>query len=123
LRPTFGLAGFIGAGVPVFEVRDFAGMSDLLIRTPALGKALAQTLADKPAALMRGHGAVVTGATLAEAVGRCVYLDLSARVQAQAIALGGTVTYLDPQEARQSVADGYQRAWELWKRKAAALEK
>jgi len=40
------------------------------------------------------------------------------------MALGGTMTFLDPQEARRVTAagenGGYQRAWELWKRKAAA---
>jgi ribulose-5-phosphate 4-epimerase/fuculose-1-phosphate aldolase len=95
-------------------------MSDLLVRNAALGKALAQTVGDKPAALMRGHGAVVTGPSIPETVGRCVYMEVNARLQAQAMALGGKVTYVDPQEGRQSNADGYRRAWELWKRKAMA---
>jgi HCOMODA/2-hydroxy-3-carboxy-muconic semialdehyde decarboxylase len=118
LRPTFGLAGFLADGVPVFEIRKIAGMTDLLIRNAALGKSLVQTLGARPVALMRGHGAVVVGSSIPEVVGRCVYLELNARLQAQAMALGGKITYLDPQEGRQSVADGYQRAWELWKRKA-----
>jgi hypothetical protein len=39
------------------------------------------------------------------------------------MALGGPVTYLDPEEAKKaqaSVAGTIQRPWELWKRKALA---
>lgn len=118
LRPMFGLAGFIAEGIPVFEIRKTAGMTDLLIRDAARGRALAQTLGNKPAALMRGHGAVVTGASLPLAVGRCVYLDMNARVQAQAMALSKNITYLTPEEGKLSVADDYRRAWELWRRQA-----
>jgi len=120
LRPIFGLAGFIAEGIPVFEIRKTAGMTDLLIRDSARGKALAQTLGNKPAALMRGHGAVVVGTSLPLVVGRCVYLDLNARIQAQAMALSKNVTYLTPEEGKLSVADDYRRAWELWRRKAMA---
>ena len=120
LQPVFGLAGFIGEGVPVFDTRKFAGMTDLLVRNPALGRALALTLGNKPAALMRGHGAAVVGQSLPEVVGRSVYLALNARLQAQAMAMGGKITYLDPAEAKQANADGFQRAWELWKRRVMA---
>src|SRR5690242_20878680 len=43
LQPVFGLAGFISEGVPVFDTRKVAGMTDLLVRNPALGRALAHT--------------------------------------------------------------------------------
>ena len=96
-------------------------MIDMLIRDAALGRALARTLGQHPAALMRGHGAVVVGADLPLAVGRSIYLELNARLQVQAIALGGAVTYLDPEEVSKVVAvQDYARAWELWKRKALA---
>jgi ribulose-5-phosphate 4-epimerase/fuculose-1-phosphate aldolase len=115
LRPMFGLAGFLAEGVPVFEIRKNFGMTDLLIRDPARGRALAQSLGNKPLALMRGHGAVVVGPSLPVAVGRCVYLDINAQVQQRAMALGGKITYLTPEEGKQSVADDYRRAWELWR--------
>ncbi len=117
LRAIFGLAGFIAEGIPVFEIRKTAGMTDLLIRDAARGRALAQTLGNRPAALMRGHGAVVVGASIPLVVGRCIYLDLNARVQAQAMGLSRNVTYLTPEEGKLSVADDYRRAWELWRRK------
>jgi HCOMODA/2-hydroxy-3-carboxy-muconic semialdehyde decarboxylase len=119
LRPIYHMAGFIGLGVPVFEIRDAAGDTDMLIRTPELGAALARTLGDKPAALMRGHGAVVVGDSLSQVVGRSYYLQMNAKLQAQAMALGGEVTYLDTEEARKTAGFGsYDRAWDLWKRKA-----
>ena len=118
LRPLYHMAAFLWEGVPVFEIRDVAGMTDLLVRSPALGRALAQSLGNKAAALMRGHGAVVVGSSLPEVVGRSIYMQMNAKLQAQAMAFGGPITYLDPEEARRVDLSGYQRAWELWKRKA-----
>ena len=118
LRPLYHMAAFLWEGVPVFEIRDVAGMTDLLVRSPALGRALAQSLGNKAAALMRGHGAVIVGSSLPEVVGRSIYMQMNAKLQAQAIACGGQITYLDPEEARRVDLSGYQRAWELWKRKA-----
>ena len=121
LKPMFGLAGFLAAGVPVFEIRRAFGATDLLIRDPARGRALAQALRNKPVILLRGHGAVVTSSSLPLTVGRCIYLDLNARVQQQTIALGGkTVTYVSPEEGKQTVADDYKRGWDLWRRQALA---
>jgi len=119
LRPMYHQSAFLAAGVPVFEIREAGGMTNMLVETAALGRALAKTLADKPAALMRGHGAVVVADTIPNVVGRSIYLEINARVQAQAIALGGPITYIDPEEARKYAAsDNYSRAWELWKKKA-----
>jgi len=118
LKPVYHMAGFLGSGVPTFDIRDAAGETDMLIRTPQLGAALARTLSDKPAALMRGHGAVVVGTSLPQAVGRCYFMQVNARMQAQAMALGAEIRYLDAEESRQTAANDYERAWELWKRKA-----
>src|SRR5262245_19205250 len=100
LRPLYHMSAFLGDVPPVFEIRSAAGgASDMLVRTPALGKALAQTLGPRAVALMRGHGCVVVGANLPQAVFRSVYTEMNARLQAQAMALGGNVTYLSPEEA------------------------
>jgi ribulose-5-phosphate 4-epimerase/fuculose-1-phosphate aldolase len=116
LRPVYHMAGFLETPVPIFEIRSAAGLTDMLIRTPALGKALTQTLGSKPAALMRGHGAVVVAPSLHVVVGRAYYMNMNARLQWQAITLGGSVTYLDPEEAQKTGAqDGFERAWDYWK--------
>ncbi|HTB20247.1 MAG TPA: class II aldolase/adducin family protein [Bryobacteraceae bacterium] len=121
LRAVSHMAAFIGEGIPVYEIRDVDGMTDMLVSDQKRGQALAKVLGNHPAALMRGHGAAVVGATVKEAVGRAVYLDLNARVQEQAILLGGKVTYFEPEEARKTAPqDGFERAWGVWKQKASA---
>jgi HCOMODA/2-hydroxy-3-carboxy-muconic semialdehyde decarboxylase len=121
LRPLYHMSAFLAAGVPVFDIRTAAGAdTDLLVRTPALGRALAQVLGPRPVALMRGHGAVVVGPSLPIVVFRSIYTEMNARLQAQAMALGGPVTYLSPGEAQRAeaaVAGTVGRPWELWKQK------
>jgi HCOMODA/2-hydroxy-3-carboxy-muconic semialdehyde decarboxylase len=114
------MAAFIGWGVPVFEIRDFEQGTDLLIKTQALGDALASVLGSSPAALMRNHGSVVVGEGLPRAVGRSIYLEINARLQAQAIALDGdNVKYMDASEVEASAPpQEYVRAWPMWRQKA-----
>jgi len=125
LRPMYHQSAFLAAGVPVFEIREAAGMTNMLVETKPIGAALAKVLGNKPAALMRGHGAVVVADTIPNVVGRSIYLDLNARIQLQAQQLvadarqGVTITPISPEEAQKYAAsDNYARAWELWKKKA-----
>jgi ribulose-5-phosphate 4-epimerase/fuculose-1-phosphate aldolase len=69
--------------------------------------------------LMRGHGAVIVATSVPNGVGRSIYLDINARAQMQALALGGQVTYVGGDEAKLRMQDPneYSRAWDLWKRK------
>ena len=124
LKPLYHMSAFLWEGVPIFDIRSAAGgMTDMLVCTPALGQALARTLGASVATLMRGHGAAVVGTSLPQAVFRSVYMEMNARLQAQAMALGGTITYLDPEEARRaeaSLVGTLERPWELWRRKALA---
>jgi len=115
LRPMYHMGYFIGEGVPVFDSRAGFGLTDMLISNPALGKALATKLGKVSAALLRGHGAVVTAPSLHLVVGKAYYLNLNARLQYQAMQLGGgKVTYLDPEEARKA-EQNYERSWDAWK--------
>ncbi len=119
LRAVAHSGGFLAEGLPIFEIRNAGGMTDMLVRNAALGRALAQALGKKPATLMRGHGAAVVGPSLPHVVGRSIYLELGAKLQARAMALGGTINYLDPEEGRLIEARrDYIRSWELWKREA-----
>ena len=122
LRPIIHMAAFLGGPIPVFEIRNSAGITDMLIRNPELGRALAKTLGDNTAVLLRGHGAVIVAPGLHVVAGRSYYLSVNAKAQQQAILLsGGKVTYLDPGEARKALPqDGYERSWELWKHQLAA---
>ena len=69
---------------------------------------------------MRGHGDVVVGSTIPLAVYRAMYTETNARLQMQALSLGGPVTYLDPEEGRKIesvLPTQVRRPWELWKKK------
>lgn len=123
LRAVYHMSSFLGTGVPVFEIRKVSGMTDMLVRNGEQGRALAETLADKPVALMRGHGSVAVGETVAQAVYRGVYTELNARLQAEALRLGGPLTYLEPEEAAKATASNnvaLARTWELWKKRVVA---
>jgi ribulose-5-phosphate 4-epimerase/fuculose-1-phosphate aldolase len=125
LRPIFHLGGFLGAGAPVFEIRDAGGpATDMLIRNPALGAALAATLGSAPVALMRGHGDVVVGRSIREAVFRAVYTEVNARLASEALRLGGgQAVFLNAEEAKMAAETNSAqigRPWELWKAKALA---
>jgi ribulose-5-phosphate 4-epimerase/fuculose-1-phosphate aldolase len=117
LRPIFHMSGFLGSGVPTFEIRETAGDTDMLVRNPALGAALALRLDDKSAALMRGHGSVAVGNSLPQAVFRAIYLEVNARLQSEAMKLG-SINFLTPEEAKLAAAGNDMhvlRPWALWK--------
>jgi ribulose-5-phosphate 4-epimerase/fuculose-1-phosphate aldolase len=123
LRNMIHTGSFINDGVPIFDVRKVGGTADdMLIRTPALGKALTQSLGNKTAMILFGHGVVVTAASLPTAVSNAYFLNMNARVEEQAIRLGGTVNYLErepgakPPAATPAGAAANNRAWEYWKR-------
>jgi HCOMODA/2-hydroxy-3-carboxy-muconic semialdehyde decarboxylase len=119
LRPIYHMASFIPQSVPVFEIRDSAGMTDMLIRTNELGRALARTLGQDSVALMRGHGDVVVGPTLPYAVFRAYYTEVNARLQLQALTLKGPLTFIAPEEAAKingGLGTNPDRAWDMWVR-------
>ena len=119
LQPVFHMGAFLGAGVPVFEIRDFGGTAtDMLVNSAKLGDALARTLGSANVALMRGHGLVAVGASIPEAVFRAYYTGQDAQLQADALRLGNP-TYLNADEARlmtKTQSGLIARVWDLWKR-------
>lgn len=122
LRPVIHAASFLWVGVPVWdsrEARDPASAA-MLVRNQALGKSLAMKLGDKRVVLMRGHGNVVVGPDVQTAVRYAIYTEVNARLQVIAIGLGGPINYISAEEgaARDKGPADFQRAWELWKKKA-----
>jgi HCOMODA/2-hydroxy-3-carboxy-muconic semialdehyde decarboxylase len=120
MRPVFHTAAFLAVGVPVFEIRDAGGMTNMLVRNGALAKALATTLGDKPVALMRRHGNVVVGPNVKRATIRAVYTEVNARLQTIALGLGGPINYVSTEEGalRDKNPGEEGRAWDGWKEKA-----
>jgi ribulose-5-phosphate 4-epimerase/fuculose-1-phosphate aldolase len=124
LKPLYHMSAFLGSGAPVFEIREAGGdATDMLIRTPALGAALARSLGRAAVMLMRGHGNVVVADSLKLVVFRAIYTEINARLETEAVALGqGKITFLNDEEAAAATATNNQvigRAWELWKQKVA----
>ena len=120
-RPVAHMCGFLGDGAARFEIRDFAGdATDLLVRSGALGVALAKTLGSGNVVLMRGHGSTVVGPTLKHAVYRAIYTEVNARLLTDALRLGA-VEYLSAGEALATMKTNegqLERPWALWKEAA-----
>jgi ribulose-5-phosphate 4-epimerase/fuculose-1-phosphate aldolase len=135
LRPVVNSGTFIADGLPLFDIRKFnGGTQQRIVTTPTLGHALATVLGNRPAVLMQGHGVLVVDSSLPGVVSRAYGLRMNARIEQQAIALGGSVTYLDTLRAPSNPASetrstttapagpnaggggaGGDRAWDYWK--------
>lgn len=125
LRPLLHNAGFLGLGVPLFEIRKHAGDgTDLMILTPRLGKDLAQQLGNAAAVvLLRGHGNAVVAPSLPNAVFRAYYTEVNARQQLAASTLGGPINFMTRAEALTSsdvMLRASARPWALWRKRALA---
>jgi HCOMODA/2-hydroxy-3-carboxy-muconic semialdehyde decarboxylase len=123
LEAMFHNAAFLAAGVPVFDIRERFGATDLLVNDGPKGEALAETLGLRQVALMRAHGSIAVGPSLEVAVFRAVYTEVNARIQhwAQALAAGEPLAGLDAEE--EELADvvnqgAGMRAWDLWRTQA-----
>jgi ribulose-5-phosphate 4-epimerase/fuculose-1-phosphate aldolase len=122
LRPVHNTASFLAPEVPVFEMRKAAGMTNNLVTDSARGKALVETLGDRPVALLRGHGNVVVGPDLRRTVSRAIYTEVNARMLLQAVMLGGPITFIDPEENKliesgrgtQISGHNVDRTWQMW---------
>jgi HCOMODA/2-hydroxy-3-carboxy-muconic semialdehyde decarboxylase len=121
MEPMFHMAAFLTPGVPVFDIREKFGTTDILVSDGPKGVAFAACLGDKDVALMRAHGSTACGATLQAAVFHAVYTEVNARVQHWTVGLsgGGPMAILSEEEGRlaDAVNQGARlRAWELWRR-------
>jgi ribulose-5-phosphate 4-epimerase/fuculose-1-phosphate aldolase len=123
LRPLTGPAGFLGSGVPVFDIRDVDDGPVLIIMNPKQGAALARALGSHAVLLLARHGAVVVGSSLKQVVWRAIYSESNARQQLDALRLG-SIKYLSDAEVAYSIATmppDPERAWTLWKASARRL--
>jgi L-ribulose-5-phosphate 4-epimerase len=112
LEPVHNHGSFFSGGVPVFHPPD-------LISTERLGLAVAETLGDKPAVLLRGNGQVTVGRTIAEAVMMAIYLEEAAEVLYGALQIGTPIPLTSEEsDFRQTEAlppVDLERAWNFFK--------
>lgn len=122
LRPVIHTASIIGGEIPVWDIRDHFGDTDMLVRTLEQGRDLAAALGANTCLLMRGHGAVVVGASVQRAVLTAVYLQVDAQVLLEAQRLGEPKS-LSPGEIEKSSEAQFSplaldRAWEYFCQRA-----
>jgi len=119
LKPVIAQAGFLPPATPTFEIRDARSDGDrgMQVTDSARGAALARTLSSYPVALMRGHGEVVVGASVKQAVVYAAYVDINARMQMQAQLLSRDIVTLDEPELFTPEEFDINRPWEHLKQK------
>jgi HCOMODA/2-hydroxy-3-carboxy-muconic semialdehyde decarboxylase len=124
LRPVIHSGSFIGPNVPIWDIADKFGDTNLLVTNVEQAHDLARCLGAGNVALMRGHGFAAAGRSLIEVVRMSVYLPRNARALMRAKQLGGQIKYLSQGEidARNRGYGPYSvetwRAWEYWANKA-----
>jgi HCOMODA/2-hydroxy-3-carboxy-muconic semialdehyde decarboxylase len=123
LQPVFHQAARMGAHLPVWEISDKFGDTNLLVTCVDHGADLAQTLGDNTVVLMRGHGFAAVATTLYEVVSIAVYLPTNARMLTTAKLLGGRVRTVSQGEIdavgpAKVETPAFQRGWEYWCKRA-----
>jgi ribulose-5-phosphate 4-epimerase/fuculose-1-phosphate aldolase len=124
LRPVIHSGSFIGHHVPLWDIADRFGDTNLLVANMDQARDLAGTLGGNNVALMRGHGFVAAARSLIEVVRMSVFLPRNARALTTALLFGGEVKSLSPgeidarnQKAYSPYAPATWRAWEYWANK------
>jgi HCOMODA/2-hydroxy-3-carboxy-muconic semialdehyde decarboxylase len=125
LRPVIHSGSFMGAHVPVWDIADrFGPGTNMLVTNMEQARDLARCLGSNNVALMRGHGFSAAARSLIEVVRMAVYIPRNARVQMNALRLGGEIRPLHDGEiaARDLGYKPYsletRRAWRYWAHKA-----
>ena len=97
--------------VPVWDIRPVNRGRSGIVNTPALGRAMAETLGRSEAVLLWGHGIALTAASLPDAITRVDELRDSAQLQQAAITMGAP----SKPHARTADAGGSERTWAYYK--------
>ena len=121
LKPLLHMCASIGHDVPLWDSQDKFGDTSLLVDSMAMGRDLAKRVGKGRTALMRGHGAVVLGTSIRHATFISIYLEVNAKLQAQAM-LMGKIKHLTKGEIDKVIGRTgpytLNRAWENWARRA-----
>ena len=124
LRPVIHSGSFLGSHVPIWDIADKFGDTNLLVTNVEQGQDLAHCLGTWNVVLMRGHGFAAAARSLIEVVRMAVFLPRNARALQRAKQLGGEIKYLSPGEidARNRGYGPYSpetwRTWEYWANRA-----
>jgi HCOMODA/2-hydroxy-3-carboxy-muconic semialdehyde decarboxylase len=109
VRAVHGFGTHLGEIVPVFEPIG-------LVASVERAAAVATTLGDRDAVLLRGNGTFITAPNLVEAVMRAIWLEEAATIQWRVFAAGGEPIFLTGDEVAQRRTQDMPhepvRAWE-----------
>jgi ribulose-5-phosphate 4-epimerase/fuculose-1-phosphate aldolase len=119
MKPVVAQAGFLPPETPTFEIRHARKDGDrgMQVTDSVRGAALARSLSSYPVALMRGHGEVVVGSSVKQAVVYAAYVDINARMQTQALLLSRDIVALNESELFTPAEFDINRPWEHLKQK------
>jgi HCOMODA/2-hydroxy-3-carboxy-muconic semialdehyde decarboxylase len=121
LKPLLHMCANIGHEVSTWDSHDKFGDTALLVENVEMGRDLARALGRDRTILMRGHGATVAGSSVRHAVFVSIYLEVNAKLQMQAMAMG-EIKFLTSGEVDKVAARTgpytLNRAWENWCRRA-----
>ena len=127
LRPIYHMGSVVGDTVPVWDIADEFGTTDMLVRTNAQGDSLARRLGPRRVALMRGHGGVVATSGLHETVFTAIYLERNAELALATRALGPARELSDGEVAAAMATLlqplSQERAWTYWRSRAEAARR
>ncbi len=123
LIPVIHTASACGLHMPVWDIADTFGATNLLVTTLAQGRDLARQFTTNRVVLMRGHGFAAAAESLAQVLKLSIYLPINARVHLQAVSLGGAVKPLTAAEIARREAGGpagqaLDRAIDYWAMRA-----
>lgn len=123
LKPVFHNASRMGKEVPVWDIADKFGDTDMLVVNMDHGRDLAETLGNNRLVLMRGHGLTVATEALHTVVTTAIYAMVNARIQTTAMQMG-EVKFLSEGEIDAAISKaktatiGHKRIWEYLSRRA-----
>jgi len=116
IRPMHNYSAIFYEGVPLYT-----GTGQ--VESPARAGEMARLLGDAKALMLRGHGAVVVGQSIREVCMLALFLEESARLQAEAMRLG-TPLFMERDEAEKIAKRTFkpasvERAWNHFAAKCA----
>ena len=112
----------MGTRVPVWDSRTSFGDTDLLITSMERGRDLARGMGRHNSVLLRGHGCVVVGGDLKQAVLNAIYFKINAGLVLQSLQIGDDITYLSEGEIEMTkklvfAENSVTRMWNYWSRR------
>ncbi len=118
MRPIMHMCAPIGTDIPNWDIATkFGTETNLLVTNMDMGRDLAKTLGNSTVSLMRGHGSVVCGRSVREAVFTSIYMEINAEMLIKALQMGEVQPLHDGEvnaNTRGRAGFTWERGWENW---------